>query len=105
MSGGKVIGNLKRLSKNLNIKMFRVIGRKEEAREGIALTDSDLRPSKELINFASTMVELPLVREYNEYFSQELHDLYEARTSRPSTSLNFAALASTIHGEITGAVG
>lgn len=44
MSGGKVIGKLKSLSKNLNMKMFRVVGRKEEAREGIALTTSDLRP-------------------------------------------------------------
>lgn len=55
---------------------------------------------KELITFASTMVELRLVREYEEYLSQEFHGLHEARTYRPSTSLNFAAVASTIRGEV-----
>lgn len=61
---------------------------------------SDVNLCKELVNFTSTMVELRLVREYEEYLSQEFHDLHEARTYRPSTSLNFAAVASTIRGEI-----
>lgn len=63
-------------------------------------TSSDVNLSKELVSFASTMVELRLVREYKEYLSQEFHNLHEARTYRPSTSLNFAAVASTIRDEI-----
>lgn len=63
-------------------------------------TSSDVNLYKELVKFTSTMVELRLVREYEDYLSQEFHDLHEARTYRPSTSLNFAAMASTIRGEI-----
>lgn len=95
-----VLGGFKNLSKKLNTKMSRIVGRKEEVKAGIPLTDSDLSPSKELINFASMMVELRLVREYNAYLSQEFHDLYEARTTRPSTSLNLTAVASIIRSEI-----
>ena len=63
-------------------------------------TSSDVNLCKELVKFTPTMVELRLVREYEGYLSQEYHDLHEARTYRPSTSLNFAAMASTISGEI-----
>ena len=96
-----VLGEIKGFGKKLNTKLLRVVGRKEKAREVIALTESDLSPSKEMIKFASTMVELRLVREYNEYLSQEFHDLYEARTSRPSTSMNFPTVASTVRSEIS----
>lgn len=84
----------------MNTRILHITGRREEASEEIALNDSDLDPSKELINFASTMVELRLVREYNEYLSQEFHDLYKARTSSPSTSLNLGTVASMIRSEI-----
>ena len=63
-------------------------------------TSSDVNLCKELVKFTPTMVELRLVREYEGYLSQEYHDLHEARTYRPSTSLNFAAMASSIRGEI-----
>lgn len=52
------------------------------------------------MKFTPAMVELRLMREYEVYLSQEFHDHHEARTYMPSTSLNFAALASTIRGEI-----
>lgn len=97
----KVLGDLKGLSKSLNTKILHITGRREDATEEIALNDNDLDPGKELINFASTMVELRLVRDYNEYLSQEFHDLYEARTSRPSTSLNLGNIASMIRSEIS----
>lgn len=95
------VGEIKCLSKKLNTKMWGVIGKKEKASEGTVPTDDGLNPGEELIEFAPTMVELRLVREYSEYLSQEFHDLYEARTSGPSTSLNFGAVASIIRSEIS----
>lgn len=99
----KALGGLKGLSQSVKMKITALTGRRdeEEASEEISLNDSDWDPSKELINFASTMVELRLVREYNEYLSQEFHDLYEARTSRPSTSLNLETVVSLIRSEIS----
>lgn len=84
----------------MNTKILHITSRKEEASEEVALTDNDLDPSQELINFASTMVELRLVREYNEYLSQEFRKIYGARTSRPSTSLNLGTVAFMIRSEI-----
>lgn len=95
-----VLGELRGLSKSLNTKILHITGRREQASEEIALTDNDLDPSKELITFASTMVELRLMREYNEYLSQEFQDLYRSRNSRPSTSLNLGTIASMIRSEI-----
>lgn len=63
-------------------------------------TSIDVNLCKELVEFTPTMVELRLVREYEGYLSQEFHDHHEARTYMPSTSLNFAAMASTIRAEI-----
>lgn len=99
----KVIGELKGLSGSLNAKLLLFTGRsyEEVASAELTLNDSYWDPSKELINFASTMVELRLVREYNEYLSQEFHDLYEARTFRPSSSLNIGKVASKIFSEIS----